>query len=1581
MKFKRLILGLVLFVFIFGVFFAFMYNSKAYAKSNEETNETKIYWSAYDLYNSQAGVRKNPGYPDDIVETIAQNNTISGITLNVTEGTNPKNYGEVGWFGRKLFNDGNEENGFVFSTELGTITNIRICFREFYSDYLLKNPSAGWTKKTHTYEYDDTSEYAYEVLWEGTPSKEVILRGENIDIDLYGIEFTVKGDFNVSKINYDLNGGEFIDLEVCESFNNPQTTYIEGVETLLSTNVGNKYGYKFVGWCTDKELTNDIKTVPANATGDKVYYAKYEEVPKHNIIYHLDGGEFVGEYPNTFYENFSLKLPSNVIKEGVGFYRWKDENENFITEYDGKSEEDLELWAEYRNVYKITYHLNGGTWPENAKIEYTYIEGIGLTNIYDFNNWPVKDGKEFDGWFTDEELTEPLFDEPDRTGDVELWAKWRSPSINKRVITTEGKTVYEVDDIKITADNAGDEKGILINDENKISIDFSKVLYKINSVIMRFNGNLEYLVDTNFDYTAWYVYINRDYAIFDVSDYEADAFEFSLKDGNLYVKEIIIDGRYITSKISYVLDGGTIKEEFETEYDEGLGYTLPTNVTKDGLVFTGWFDNENFEGQPIKEITKNDKGDKTFYAYFSNSPEALVELVENSINNLPEEISLSNKEEILNARNRYESLNDEQKSSFSQEILAKLVAAEEKLYTLIAKDVSDNINNLPEISEITLDNKDAIVKAREAYNTLTDAQKAKVSKEVLDKLVAAENEIIDIEKSNEVGTQVNSLPTIEEVSLDDAKNIKAVKDAYDALTDSQKAKLSKETKEKLTAIITEFEALETVDNTVKELPTAENVSLDDLEKVKKAREAYDALTDKQKAKVSKETLDKLVAAEKEIIDIQKSNEVGTQVNALPTIEEVSLDDAKNIKAVKEAYDALTDSQKEKLSKEVKEKLTAIITEIETLENVDNTVKELPTAENVSLDDLEKVKKAREAYDALTDKQKAKVSKETLDKLVAAEKEIIDIQKSNEVGTQVNALPTIEEVSLDDAKNIKAVKEAYDALTDKQKAKLSKEAKEKLTAIITEIETLETVDNAVKELPTAENVSLDDLEKVKKAREAYNALTDSQKTKLGELNNVIIAIEKSLAGLVDNLIVNLGSVDEITFDNKNDILTARECYESLTEEQKAYVSEEHLNLLKALEAKCIELQDAFDTEVANDATSDINELPSADEITLDNKKQLDAVKEKYESLTAEQKEKISKETKEKLEAASAEIEVLESVYTKLDNLKTNISLEDEEAILQARASYNSLTPAQQQKIPADVVDKLESAEKKITNIKAINPVIDSIENLGVIIYNSETKAKLDRTLALYDSLTDEQKALIADEYKELQEAIKEYEELKADHDAVADATAKINAIGTVAYTADSKAKIDAARKAYDTLTNAQKALVKDVNTLTGAEAAYKKLEADNTAAANAQAKIDAIGKVAYNQQTKARIDAARTAYNALTADQKALVKDTNTLTNAEKTYSNVEEAYEKINSINVVSLSEDSKQEIDDARKAYESLTDEEKALVPNYGKLTSSETQYNKLVEEKKPGTMGAYIVISAGALAFVGIVIYIVLFKKKEEK
>lgn len=62
------------------------------------------------------------------------------------------------------------------------------------------------------------------------------------------------------------------------------------------------------------------------------------------------------------------------------------------------------------------------------------------------------------------------------------------------------------------------------------------------------------------------------------------------------------------------------------------------------------------------------------------------------------------------------------------------------------------------------------------------------------------------------------------------------------------------------------------------------------------------------------------------------------------------------------------------------------------------------------------------------------------------------------------------------------------------------------------------------------------------------------------------------------------------------------------------------------------------------------------------------------------------------------------------------------------------------------------------------------------------------------------------------------------EAAAAVTTKIGAIGTVSYTAESKAKIDEARSAYDALTSEQKELVTNYSTLTTAESTYSTLKA-------------------------------------------------------------------------------------------------------------------------------------------------------------
>lgn len=115
---------------------------------------------------------------------------------------------------------------------------------------------------------------------------------------------------------------------------------------------------------------------------------------------------------------------------------------------------------------------------------------------------------------------------------------------------------------------------------------------------------------------------------------------------------------------------------------------------------------------------------------------------------------------------------------------------------------------------------------------------------------------------------------------------------------------------------------------------------------------------------------------------------------------------------------------------------------------------------------------------------------------------------------------------------------------------------------------------------------------------------------------------------------------------------------------------------------------------------------------------------------------------------------------------------------------------------------------------------------------------------------------------------------------------IDAIGDVTLTDDCKAKIDAARKAYDALTDAQKALVSKLDILTDAEAKLaqlKKETADKAAVDDVIAKIDAIGKVKLDKDSKAKITAARAAYDALDDELKAQVTNYNTLLAAEKRY--------------------------------------------------------------------------------------------------
>ena len=81
---------------------------------------------------------------------------------------------------------------------------------------------------------------------------------------------STQGLTSQSNITYELNGGT--------NYANAPTTYYHGAGAVIN-GTPTKSGYIFDGWCTDSGLTNCAMPglIPANATGDKTFYAKWIE--------------------------------------------------------------------------------------------------------------------------------------------------------------------------------------------------------------------------------------------------------------------------------------------------------------------------------------------------------------------------------------------------------------------------------------------------------------------------------------------------------------------------------------------------------------------------------------------------------------------------------------------------------------------------------------------------------------------------------------------------------------------------------------------------------------------------------------------------------------------------------------------------------------------------------------------------------------------------------------------------------------------------------------------------------------------------------------------------------------------------------------------------------------------------------------------------------------------------------------------------------------------------------------------------------------------------------------------------------
>ena len=292
-------------------------------------------------------------------------------------------------------------------------------------------------------------------------------------------------------------------------------------------------------------------------------------------------------------------------------------------------------------------------------------------------------------------------------------------------------------------------------------------------------------------------------------------------------------------------------------------------------------------------------------------------------------------------------------------------------------------------------------------------------------------------------------------------------------------------------------------------------------------------------------------------------------------------------------------------------------------------------------------------------------------------------------------------------------------------------------------------------------------------------------------------------------------------------------------------------------------------------------------------------------------------------------------------------------------------------------ELAADEKTQTDADAVKALIEALGDVTL-----EKKESVEAARNAYDALSTDAKKLVsnydvlvqAEKTIQTLEAKKQQEELKNQMDAAAAASVSSAITAIKEVTLDKRGVVEAARAAYNTLTEDQKALVTNYTDLTAAEnriaelvkEATDKAEADKAEQerqealkAKAQPVIDAIaaiGEVTLNSEKA--ITAARSAYEALEAEVKEKVTNLSDLVVAEKNLALLKaekESQDKdaaaaasvssaITAIGEVTL--DKRGVVAAARAAYDTLSDVQKSLVTNYSDLQAAESRIAALVKE-----------------------------------
>ena len=213
-------------------------------------------------------------------------------------------------------------------------------------------------------------------------------------------------------------------------------------------------------------------------------------------------------------------------------------------------------------------------------------------------------------------------------------------------------------------------------------------------------------------------------------------------------------------------------------------------------------------------------------------------------------------------------------------------------------------------------------------------------------------------------------------------------------------------------------------------------------------------------------------------------------------------------------------------------------------DVEQVEKAITSIGDVQINSDSRIVAAERLFDELSNKCQRHV--ENRKELIEA-RESYDNLRAEETMELINKIGS---VTLDNQDTVDKAKKSYDALSDEQRELVDNS--DKLLSDIEQLTNLR-IEDVNSKISAIGTVTLDSEKKITEAREAYDKLSDTDKSKVTGYEKLTVAEEDYEKLVVNNCIELIDSIGQVSLSSKKSIDNAQKVYDSLSKEAKDKVT--------------------------------------------------------------------------------------------------------------------------------------------------------------------------------------------------------------------------------------------------------------------------------------------------------------------------------------------------------------------------------------------------------------------------------------------